>query len=87
MGKEIGRHKGCRHCAAPRMNSRSDLRETEGDDLQQAEKPRELEVRYVKGPRQLCDNSAMTLAILLSLKSVESLENGLQSYSGATPLF
>ena len=29
----------------------------------------------------------MTLVILLSLKTMESLENGLQSHSGVTPLF
>ena len=32
-------------------------------------------------------NAAMTLAILFSLKSVESLENRLQPHSGANPLF
>ena len=32
-------------------------------------------------------NAAMTLAILFSLKTMESLENGLQPQSGATPLF
>ena len=42
---------------------------------------------YTKRQRQCCDNSAMTLAILFSLKSVESLENRLQPHSGATPLF
>ena len=36
---------------------------------------------------QCCDNSAMMPAILFSLKSMELLENGLQPYSGATPLF
>ena len=41
---------------------------------------------YTKRQRQLCDNAAMTLAILFSLKSMESLENGLQTQSGATPL-
>ena len=42
---------------------------------------------YTKRQRQRCDNSAMMLAMTLSLKSVESLENGLQSHSGANPLF
>ena len=42
---------------------------------------------YTKRQRQGCDNSVMTLAILFSLKSVESLENRLQPHSGATPLF
>ena len=37
--------------------------------------------------RQRCDDSAMTLAILFSLKRMESLENALQPHSGATPLF
>ena len=32
-------------------------------------------------------NAVMTLAILFSLKTMESLENGLQPHSGATPLF
>ena len=31
-------------------------------------------------------NAAMMLAILSSLKTVESLENGLQTHSGAIPL-
>ena len=42
---------------------------------------------YTKRQRRLCYNAAMTLAILFSLKTMESLENGLQSKSGATPLF
>ena len=42
---------------------------------------------YTKRQRQLCDNSAMTLAILFSLKTMESLENRLKTQSGATPLF
>ena len=42
---------------------------------------------YTKRQRQRCDNSAMTLAILFSLKSVESLENRLQPHSGVTPFF
>ena len=41
---------------------------------------------YTKRQRQCCDNSAMTLPIPFSLKSVESLENRLQPHSGATPL-
>ena len=40
-----------------------------------------------KRQRQHCDNSAMMLAILFSLKSVELLKNGLQPHSGVTPLF
>ena len=32
-------------------------------------------------------NAVMTLAILLSLNTMESLQNGLQSYSGVTQLF
>ena len=32
-------------------------------------------------------NSAMTIATLFSLKTMELPENGLQSISGATPLF
>ena len=42
---------------------------------------------YTKRQHQCSDNSAMTLAILFSLKSVESLENRLQPHSGETPLF
>ena len=42
---------------------------------------------YTKRQRQCCDNSAITLAILFSLKTVESLENRLQTHFGATPLF
>ena len=42
---------------------------------------------YTKHQCQCCGNTAMTLAILFSLKSVELLENGLQTYSGVTPLF
>ena len=42
---------------------------------------------YTKRQRQRCDNSAMTLAILFSLKTEELLENGLQTHSRATPLF
>ena len=42
---------------------------------------------YTKRQRQCCDNSVMTVTILFSLKSIESLENGLQIHSGATLLF
>ena len=31
---------------------------------------------YTKCQHQHCDNSAMTLAILVSLKTIESLKNG-----------
>ena len=41
---------------------------------------------YTKRQCQRCDNSAIPLAIIL-LKTMESLENGLQSNSGATPLY
>ena len=37
---------------------------------------------YTKHQRQCCDHSAMILVILLSLKSMEMLENGLQTHSG-----
>ena len=39
---------------------------------------------YTKRKRQRCGNSAMTPAILFSLKSMEMLENGLQPPSGAS---
>ena len=42
---------------------------------------------YTKCRRQYCNNSAMILALLFSLKSTASLENGLQPYSGVTLLF
>ena len=42
---------------------------------------------YTEHQHQGCDNSWMTLAILFSLKTMESLENGLQPHSGATLLF
>ena len=42
---------------------------------------------YTKCQHQCCNNSAMTLAMLFSLKTMESLENGLQPHSEATPLF
>ena len=38
---------------------------------------------YTKRQRQRRNHSVMTLAILFSLKSMEILENGLQSHSGA----
>ena len=41
---------------------------------------------YIKCHGQPCDNSVMMLAILFSLKTMVSLESGLQSHSGATPL-
>ena len=41
---------------------------------------------YTKRQRQRCDNSAMTLAILFSLKSVELLQNGFATHFQATPL-
>ena len=42
---------------------------------------------YIKHRRQRCDNSAMILAALFSLETMESLENGLQPESGVTRLF
>ena len=39
---------------------------------------------YTKRQRQRCDYFAMMLAILFSLKSMETLENGLQTHSGAS---
>ena len=42
---------------------------------------------YTKHQRQRCNNSAMTLAILFPLKTMDLLENGLQPQSGVTPLF
>ena len=49
-------------------------------------------MKKLKGPftpsiSQRWDNSAITLAILFSLTTMESLENGLQSNSGVAPLF
>ena len=41
---------------------------------------------YTKRQRQGCNNAAMTLVTLFSFKSVESLENALQTHSGVTPL-
>ena len=42
---------------------------------------------YTKHQHQRCDNSVMMLVIQFSLKTMESLENGLQPHSGATVLF
>ena len=42
---------------------------------------------YNKFQRQCCNNSAMILALLFSLKTTALLENGLQPYSGVTLLF
>ena len=42
---------------------------------------------YTEHQHQGCDNSWMTLAILFSLKTMESLKNGLQPYSGMAALF
>ena len=42
---------------------------------------------YTKRQSQCCDNSVMMLGILLPLKRMESLGNGLQPHSGVTPLF
>ena len=41
---------------------------------------------YTKRQRQCCDNSAMMLAIPFSLKTMESLQNGVATYFQATPL-
>ena len=38
---------------------------------------------YTKHQRRFCDHSVMTLVILFSLKSMETLENGLQTHYGA----
>ena len=48
---------------------------------------RPLEPVYTKRQRQRCDNSVMTLAILFSLKTMESSEIGVATYFLATPLF
>ena len=42
---------------------------------------------HTERQRHFCHNAAMMLAILFSLKTVESLENGLQPHPGATPMF
>ena len=42
---------------------------------------------YTKRQRQCFHKSAMTLVILFSLQTMESLERGLQPQSGATQLF
>ena len=41
---------------------------------------------YTKRQRQCCDNWAMMLAILFSLKTIESLENGVATHFQVTPL-
>ena len=41
---------------------------------------------YTKRQRQCCDNSAMTLAILFSLKTMELLQNGVTTYFQVIPL-
>ena len=46
-----------------------------------------VRARLHQASTQHCDNSAMMLAILFSLKSVQLLENRLQPHSGATALF
>ena len=42
---------------------------------------------YTERQHQCCDNSATTLVILISLKTMELIKNGLQPHSGVTPLF
>ena len=42
---------------------------------------------YIQPLRQRCNNSAMILAILFSLKTIALLKNGLQLHSGVPPLF
>ena len=42
---------------------------------------------YTKRQHLPCDNSAMVLVILFTSKTMDSLENGLQSHSGVTPFF
>ena len=42
---------------------------------------------YTERQRQRCDNAAMMLVILIWLKTMQSLRNGLQPHSEATPLF
>ena len=42
---------------------------------------------YTKRQHQRCDNSAMTLAILFSLKTMESLQTGFATHFQATLLF
>ena len=46
---------------------------------------KKLKVKFTPSISQRLDNSAMILAILFLLTTMESLENGLQSNSGATP--
>ena len=47
----------------------------------------ELGTVYTKRKRQCCDKLLMTLAILSSMKTMESQENGLQPQSGAASGF
>ena len=42
---------------------------------------------YTECHSQRCDNSAMILVSLFSLRTMELLEKGLQPHSGVTPLF
>ena len=42
---------------------------------------------YTKCQHQRCDQSVITLASLFLVKTTESLENGLQPYSGVIPVF
>ena len=42
---------------------------------------------YTKHQHQHCNNSVMMLAILLSLKTMESLQNGVATHLQATSLF
>ena len=42
---------------------------------------------YTKRQSQCCDTSVMMLAILFSLKTIESLQNGVATYFPVTPLF
>ena len=50
-------------------------------------KPDDLAFIYTKRQRQRFDNAAMTLAILVSLKIMQSLQNRLQPQSEAILLF
>ena len=42
---------------------------------------------YNKRQHQCCNNSVMTLATLLSFKTMELLQNGIATLLGVTPLF
>ena len=46
-----------------------------------------LEPIYTKHQSQCCNNSAMMLVILFSLKTMESLQNGVVTHFRVTPLF